>query len=413
MRNLKQLVAATAAAALGFSAGQAGAENLDLDEMSALLAFPIITGGFEGNPIKDVDESTISIIGDAGDAVTLVTVTNGKSDDVLLKIDLISGDVYDGDNWQSTSLECELTGRETVTFVVTNVNNDPGNSELYAECSNNGVTDGNPLARFTNMANGIMVVAAADPDSGDSISENVIFGDAIVADLDDDAAYSFYAIGFQAGEDQNDGDKVYAFDGDEYAQFPSVLATNFIAPHGPGNANPNDGVDTELILFTLDGTTGGLPTPRAKLGGFGYNDDEVAFDFSWEFDCFDIVPLEEVNPNFQYNLETPSLGLGSISGHLELVPQPIASAGPDAHDAAYGDGNNSRKRGVHGWIVHEFRNNSGNVIIPENQPIIGAPEISLTGSDQAYVGRPLAQSTTSLIPFLDDDDATLDADTRN
>ena len=43
-------------------------------------------------------------------------------------------------------------------------------------------------------------------------------------------AYSFGAIPFQAGQGQNNGDKIYRFDNQEYAKFPAVLATNFIAP---------------------------------------------------------------------------------------------------------------------------------------------------------------------------------------
>ncbi len=374
---------------MGLWAGQAGAQNLDLDEMAAALAFPMVTGGFQGNEIKD---TTGDVVIPGQTAATLITVTNGKSDNITLKVDMISGDRYDGDNWQSTSFDCELTGRETTTFVI--VGSGTGNAEVYVECSDGPVTSGAPTALFTNAQNGILFMAVAD-ESG-VVSEDVIFGDAIVADTDGGQAYSFGAIAFQAGQGQNDGDKVYAFDGQEYAQFPSVLATNFIAPTNYVNA--------ELILFTLDGTVGNLPVPRGKLGGYAYNDDEVAFDFSYEFHCFDIVALDDINDNYTYTGGV--LGLGSISGHLELVPQPIAAAGPDAHDAEYGDANNSRKRGVHGWIVQ----NVDGTLVPYDEPIDGAPAVVVNSGPAAW-GRPLAQSTTALIPFLEDDDSTLDADT--
>ncbi len=390
MRKLRNTLAVACAATVGLWAGQVGAQNLDLDEMAAALAFPMVTGGFKGNEIKD---TTGDVVIPEQTAATLITVTNGKSDNITLKVDMISGDRYDGDNWQSTSFDCELTGRETTTFVI--VGSGTGNAEVYVECSDGPVTSGAPTALFTNAQNGIVFMAVAD-ESG-VVSEDVIFGDAIVADTDGGQAYSFGAIAFQAGEEQNDGDKVYAFDGNEYAQFPSVLATNFIAP--------TDYVNAELILFTLDGTVGNLPTPMAKLGGFAYNDDEVAFDFSYEFDCFDIVALDEINANYTFDPDG-ALGLGSLSGHLELVPQPIAADGPDAHDAEYGDGNNSRKRGVHGWIVQ----NVDGTLVPENHPIYDTPPVVVNG--KAAWGRPLAQSTTALIPFLGDDDSTLDADTR-
>ena len=50
--------------------------------------------------------------------------------------------------------------------------------------------------------------------------------------------------------------------------------------------------------------------------------------------------------------------------------------------------------------------------MPDNEPIDGAPLVEVANGPAAW-GRPLAQSTTALIPFLDDDDSTLDADTRN
>ncbi len=55
-----------------------------------------------------------------------------------------------------------------------------------------------------------------------------------------------------------------------------------------------------------------------RLPGLGYNDDELAFDFQYEFDCFDIVQLNEIDPNFLGGFP----GLGSFVGHLQLRAQP-------------------------------------------------------------------------------------------
>ncbi len=389
---------AAAAALAWIGAGPAVAGNLDLDELAAALAFPVITGGQPGNPLKD---TTGDVIIPAQTAATLITISNGSADDVLLKLDLISGDRDDGDSWQSTSFDCELTGRETTTLVFYPTS--PGNSRVYVECSANGNPQADPRERPTGLQNGILFVAVADPDSREVVSEDVIFGDAIVADTDGGQAYSFSAIPFQAGTGQNDGNKVYEFDGAEYAPFPSVLAVNFIAP--------SIELTAELILFTLDGAVGNLPVPRVKLGGFGYNDDEVAFDFSYEFDCFDVVALDDVNPNLRFH-DGQSVGLGSISGHLQLVPQVIASGGFDVHDAIHGDGNNSRRRGVHGWIVQSAFDPGDARLLPGGEPIPSAPPITVVDSPAAW-GRPLAQSTTALIPFQDDRPAVLDADTLN
>ena len=95
----------------------------------------------------------------------------------------------------------------------------------------------------------------------------------------------------------------------------------------------------------LDGSTSALAPPRVSMTGLGYDDDEVPFDFDHTFDCFDIVSLGDLSQNFT------QLFLGSLSGHLTLLAQQVGSGATDSHDAAFGDGNNSRRRPVHGWIV--------------------------------------------------------------
>jgi hypothetical protein len=411
MRKLHRARGAVLAAALaaGLSAGTAGAQNLDIDEMAAALALPIITGDPGSNRIKG---STGDVVITSQSAVTLITITNGKADAVRLKIDLISGDSEatpgGPDRWQSTSFDCDLTGRETTTFVFLPFPAGaavaaPGNgrSVLYVECSNllSNDTAGSPRALFTNVQNGVLFAAVADPTGGATISEDIAFGDAVVVDFVAGQAYSFEAITFQAGIGANDGNKVYRFDNAEYARFPAVLATHFIAPVVPA------GLNAELILITLDGTTGNAPTPRVRLGGLGYDDDEQLFNFQWEFDCFDIASLPEIDPNFQFVPGSP-LGLGSLSGSLLIVSQPVATAN-DAHDAQYGDANSVRRRAVHGWIVQ----NVGAGLLPGSAPIPGAPAVNVPAL--AGWGRPLAQSTTALAPFLADRDSTLDADPLN
>ncbi len=373
------------ATATGFWALPARADNLNIEEAAAALALPIITGGYPGNPIKN---TTGDVVVPSQSAVTLATITNLRSSAVRLAVDMISGDP--GGSWDSTSFECELTGRETTTFVF--VGSGTGQSEVYVECSDGSDPEGQPVAKYTGLQNGILFVAAADPalpaTADGMLSEDILFGDAIVVDKDIPQAYSFGAIGFQAGSDGNDGDKVYRFNGKEYQPFPAVLAANFIAP--------TDDVRAELILFTLDGTVANPPVPRAKLGMLAYNDDEVFFDLTYEFDCFDIAALEDINPNFQYT--GGALGLGSMSGHIQMVPQPIATPTPDSHDAQYGDANNSRTRGVHGWFVQSVEG----TLVSAGDPIETAPSIVLGQAVPAAWGRPLAQSTTGLTPFKGD-----------
>ena len=422
--------------AAGVWAGQAGADNLDIDEMAAVLVLPVITGGDGPNPLKpgvrgEVVIASGSGLGGGNTAATLATVTNGKTDAVILVVDVISGDVVapgePSDACQTNSFICPLTGRETTTFVFTPADN--GKSRLDVECSTaikdpQGriiavTTDPDPKAAIMKAQNGIMVVSVADPlgndcSNGDAslvcevnnidglhvVSEDIIFGDAVVVDTAAGQAYSFGAIPFQAGNRGNNGDKVYEFDDKEYVKFPSALATNFLAPGVDVGGND---VQAELILFTLDFATGNIPLPRVAIGGYTYNDDEEYCDWDHEFDCFEIAALGDIDDCNNYYAPPSLLGLGSISGHLEMYPQAIATAN-DSHDISWGNGDNVRNRGFHGWLVQ----NSTGVVLAGDVPIPGAPAVSVPNA--AAWGRPLAQSTTDLEPSTDDESPTLDAD---
>ena len=404
MRKLTKMGAVLAAvAAAGLTAGAASAQNLDLDEMAAALALPVLTGGQPPNTIKFTNGDVI--LGDNA-ALNLLTITNGKAQPVLLRVDVISGDPAGpggGDTWQSDSFDCFLTGRETTTALV--IANGAG-SIIFMECSTPlGLVNDNKFVA-ARAANGIFWVAAADPANGKTISEDVLFGDAVVIDTVLGQAFSFGAIPFQAGNGFNNGNKVYSFDGEEYAKWPGVVATNFIAPRGvaagiPPMGPPLPGIKAELVLFTLDGTTGNPTAPRVSLAGLAYNDDEVAFDFQHEFDCFDVISLTDMSLNFEQSF------LGSLSGHLQLVPQQVGTVGHDVHDATYGDANNSRRLPVHGWIVQNVTTNFPVVQVGQPTPQQGLARPSGPGS-KAW-GRPLSQGRTALVPFLQDLDPRLNA----
>ncbi len=379
-------VTAIAVLAAALASGQVQADaNLDVDEVGAALALPIITGGQPGNPISVQTTSGDVVIPGAGDAVTLVTVTNGASEAIQLILYAISGDV--GGGWSPERITCDLTARETTTFVFQRSGSD---AKLYAECSSidpEGVlrddTDGDPKEVPLGLDNGILFIAVADlqgiPQNRDSI-----FGDAIVVDTVEGQAYSFPAISFQAGIGVND-DETYRFDNDEYTSFPNRLAVNFLAPR-------DDDVKAELILFTLDGTAPASAAVETRVVLTYYNDDEVSNGEEYLFDCFDIVALEEIDSGIEYSM------LGSVSGHLELESR-SAAADDLPHDEDFGDGNRIRNRGLHGWIVQ----NAVDLLIPMDQPIEDTPAIPLSNQASAW-GRPLAQSTQALVPQTGDDD---------
>ena len=405
-RTLAAVITATAALALG--AGTAGAQNLDINELAAAVALPVLTGGHPPNTLKF---SQGGVVLGAASSINLLTITNARSVPTVLKIEVISGDPNGpagGDQWQSDSFNCLLTGRETVTFLVTpNPGPSPG-SIIYGECTNSNGVGNNNVFFAAKAANGIFWAAAADPLPGTVppfvVSQDILLADAVVIDTATGKAFSFGAIPFQAGTGANNGDMIYKFDGLEYRKWPATVATNFIASSDVGS---NTNIRGELVLFTLDGSTTALAPPRVSMAGLCFNDDEVSFDFSHTFDCFDVIAISDMSANCSQPF------LGSLSGHLILMPQQVGTGGNDSHDATFGDGNNFRRRPVHGWIVQDIVG-PGVAVLAGQPTALPAPpgqpnQIAVQAPPVAWA-RPLSQGRTDLMPFLADKDPTLDAE---
>jgi hypothetical protein len=362
------------ALALGVS-GAAVAANLDLDESAAAVAVPVITGGNPG------------AYDNGGESVTLVTVTNGGPA-VRLHVNVISGDCdyrygYDDDCWQAYNFDCDVTASETVLFVF-----EPGyeGSKVSFEC---GVGDDPPFGYEVDrepiaVENGIMFVTLEDAATGKTLNADQLFADWVVIDFDDGAAFSSGAIAFQGGvPGGGTADRKYRFDGVEYRQFPSALATNFIAP--------DHDLAAYLILFTLDGTAGN-PPPAAVSIKF-YNDDEVVRSTGWEFDCFTIVELEDIDPRFDAD------ALGSPAGHLVATPDLVTF--PDlAHDAQFDGGGviGVRKTPVHGWLVQTIETDGECV----NGMAVNGGGYDCYSRGEAAWARTLAQSQLPLEPHRGD-----------
>jgi hypothetical protein len=367
--------------AAGLHAGTASA-NLNLNETAAALALPIITDTSENNC-----ETQECIQRNGRDTVTYMTVTNASSEGLTLAINVIDGDSNKYGNkgsyhhWSASSFSCYVTGRETTLFKFTP--DGYGRSKVEFECSTQGANEtfppqalSIPRTEYFNHSTGIMFIAIEQ--NGVTVSKNVLFGDWVTVDYAAGSAYSAEAIAFQ-GKDpfSQNGDRVYKFDNKEYAAFPALLATNFLAP--------NRGIKAELVLFTLDGTTGQSPVPVDLHYNF-YNDDEVKRDGDYAFDCFAIVDLAWVDSRFEeYRLQSPA-------GHLELEPRDVTN-GNAAHDRLFGDNNGVRNSPFHGWIVQTIR--AGGRVGQDTMDPNGKPmPVSSTGQ----WARTLAQSVTSHVP---------------
>ena len=316
--------------------GVAQAGDLDLDEMGAALALPIIT-----------DDQT----------ETLIVVTNTAPENLILHINVISNDA----SWGAANFDCPVTRSETTLFRFRGIG---GSAVVDYECSRlAGVPGGGEFSQFIGTPEGIMFIAIEDPETGLTLSQNVLFGDATVIDFEQGGAFSVGAIPFQGvNVAAQDGDRTYRFDNMEYTAFPGTLASHYV-----------NGATTSLILFTLDGIVGsGGPPARGNMN-FYRGGRATSFSGIY-FDCFAILPLRVSGRDF---------------GFFDLTPQAVSY--PNTVHDAFSDGptaDGQRRVPFHGWIVQE---------VQYRQSIMGG---RIPGF--AQFGRTLNQSTTPLIPLPGD-----------
>lgn len=338
-RIRKTIGAVALAAALAAGAGEARAQGtIDAQAQGAVLVLPYLTTSPQG-----------------GERITISTVTNLFLEfAITLHLVWISGDP--GDGWASLDYNCPLTPLETTYFVFEKA--EDGTATVTFECSTLGQATPDPsetnhvYTRSIPGQNGIMFVAVEcqigspacppGPLGKRTLPDNALLGDASVVDFAQGYAFSVGAIHIQ-GLSSNDGDRLYAFDGlTDYETFASALTTNYIAP--------DDDTTLELILFTLDGKVNAGPGIVAQVVGFAFDDDENFSSGAIEFDCFVVQDVSAPPPHgFGTNIRR-DVG-GHLVGHLELYPTHTAAFDVHENNPVTGDGNGSRRRPVHGWLV--------------------------------------------------------------
>jgi hypothetical protein len=267
--------------------------------------------------------------------------------------------------------ECSRTGvnapdpGQTNDYVMKTLENNRGTMFVSVECQKgtNGCESGTGAPRTRGI--------------------NALFGDATIIDFGQGYAYSVNAIHIQNGRGQNNGDRQYMFDGNEYAAFPAALAANYVSP-------TFDGISANLILFTLDGTTNDDNPIEFKLSGDVYDDDENPLSGGDKFDCFVNAPLEDV---FSTNVFREFSG--SPVGHLELLVSQVSNQiDTNEQSPVTGDASGNRRRPVHGWIVQHIANGA-NGVDPEWPAVPG-----FTGS--GAFARTLTQGTLAMAPTAGD-----------
>ncbi|MCP5043220.1 MAG: hypothetical protein GY944_19510, partial [bacterium] len=298
MKTLFRTLIAGALAIPLFVAGNAAAQGdvLDQNKVGAALATLIVT---------DARSQTYTS--------TIVTNTSA-TDEIVLAAEVISGDP--NDNWTGQSFRCPMSPGETTQFVFSPYGD---GSTLTYECSKLGANEFSPPGDLSlektmdvNAAKGIMFLSiegASFPNP--TLSKNVLEGKSVVLNYKDGKAYEVGAVPFQAvNPGAQDYDTAYEFDGREYARFPESLTASFHAPVAGL-------IKATLILFTLDGRLSSHHTPNAEAVVYFFNDDEEFHNTSLYFDCFAMLPLEEIDSRFLKD------NLGSQVGHLQIIPQSV------------------------------------------------------------------------------------------
>lgn len=241
----------------------------DLNEVGALLVFPAVIA-----------------LQDAGTQwETFVTITNASATPVRLHVSYVNGDETAWDYCYECDFSIPLTGFDTETMVVT-----PTVWGISIESEDGTVSQACPHRMG-------MIVVSLEDSNGQSLTNNVMLGSAVVVNYGGGFSYSIPAIPFQ-GRNASDGDRNFRFDDNEYGKMPRIVAAEFLAPDLAAN-----GVTADVALFTL-GFRRQFP-PEVDCTVTGYDAAENPFSRSVRFGCWSLRSLCDIHPEFCY----PNLGL--------------------------------------------------------------------------------------------------------
>jgi hypothetical protein len=278
MQSVKKCVVGLAAMLL-VSAGVSYA-GTDLNEVAAFLVYPgVVAWSGETNAVE-----------------TFVTVTNASDTDVDVHISYINGQPG-----QYECYECDfdifLTANDTETLLVSR--------NLLSNRTDILTLDFQVLMTCPHVY-GFMTAAVQDPDTGATLTSNVLLGEEVVVNYTLGAALSVPAVSFQ-GKNGGNGDRYYAFDDSEYGKMPKVVAADFLAPND--STQPLPFFEAYLTLFTLDFDRQFPPLVDCSVTG--YDAREFDFSTSFLFGCWTTISLEDIHPEFAF----PNLGQIAFDTH--------------------------------------------------------------------------------------------------
>jgi len=237
--------------AFGFAPAQAG---IDINEVGAFLVYPGVA----------TDRSGVE---------TFLTITNTSSDSVIAHVSFI-----DGETCYECDFDVPMSGLDTETLVVTRdghvthlLNLDTGASRTCAQ------------------KYGFVTVDVEDADHN-VLTDNILLGEEVVVDYRNGWAFSVEALSIQG--ESGGADRRFGFDGSEYRKFPSVVGADFLAPDYDGP------LSADLVLFTLAFDRQFPPLTDCSVIGFDAYENQ--FSNSFQFGCWTIIGLEDIDPEFAY-----------------------------------------------------------------------------------------------------------------
>ena len=317
--SIRKSYVAGAALALALSFGSANA-GIDLNEVSAFLVYPGVAAFANGSTVE-----------------TFLTMTNTSSQSIIAHVSFINGNEWDPRYCYECDFDVPMSGLDTETLVLTRSNNVTHILNLDTGAS-----------RSCSQQVGFVTVDVEDADHN-VLTDNILLGSEVLVDYTNGTALSVPAIAIQG--ESGDGNRQFAFDGNEYRKFPSVVGADFLAP------NSNGSVNAALVLFTLAFARQFPPLTDCSVIGFDAFEEQ--FSNSFQFGCWTIKELDCIDPEFDY----PYLGASfdeQDHGWVQLTC------------TVFGTGNNGVvDGGVHGAIAQ--RAASGATLRPN---AAGAPTLS-------------------------------------
>jgi hypothetical protein len=292
--------------ALGVAPVQAG---IDLNEVSAFLVFPGVAATVNGTTIE-----------------TFLTFTNTSASPIIAHVAFINGNEFDrfGRYCYECDFDVPMSGLDTETLVLTRVGD-------VTHILNIDTGASRSCAQFI----GFVTVDVEDA-SHSVLTDNILLGEEVVVDYSNGAALSVPAISIQG--DIGNGDRVFTFDDKEYRKFPSVVGGDFLAPDYQGNLH------AAVVVFTLAFDRQFPPLTDCSVIGFDAFEEQ--FSASFQFGCWTVRELEDIDPEFAYPFLGASFDLQE-HGWFHLTCTVFGTGGNGVVDG-----------GVHGAIVQYAETNT-------------------------------------------------------